>query len=204
MRLIGALLGVSLIPVAFLTVRVMGMHTTTATLVALLLTFENALITQSRLILLDSPLVFFIGFTAFLFQGFSAENAYRPFTRRWWSWLALTGLSLGATLSIKWVGLFTVATIGLATILQLWELLGDLKISMPTLFRHFVARAVGLIAIPLMFYMAAFEVHFMVLQRSGDGDGFMSSEFQHSLKGHGMKDTYASQSPRCSTRTERI
>lgn len=195
MRLVGGLFGVSLIPVSYLTMRVMSLNPTSALLVALLVTFENGLITQSRLILLDSPLVFFVALTTFLFQAFSVENTHRPFTRKWWVWLALCGLSLGAVLSIKWVGLFTVATIGVATLLQLWDLLGDLKISMPTLFRHFVARAIGLIVLPVLFYMICFEVHFMVLKRSGDGDGFMSSEFQHSLKGHGMKDTYAGQHP---------
>lgn len=191
MRLVGGLFGVALVPISYLTMRIMSLSTISALLVSLMLTFENGLITQSRLILLDSPLVFFCGFTAFCFQGFTAENAYRPFTRRWWSWLAATGLSMGATLSVKWVGLFTVATIGVATVLQLWELLGDLKLSMPTIFRHFVARAIGLIILPMLFYMAMFEIHFMVLTGSGDGDAFMSSEFQHSLKGHGMKDTFA-------------
>lgn len=37
----------------------------------------------------------------------------------------MTGLSLGATLSVKWVGLFTTAWVGSLTILQLWVLLGD-------------------------------------------------------------------------------
>lgn len=26
------------------------------------------------------------------------------------------------------------------------------------------------------------------MQNGGDGDGFMSSEFQHTLRGHGMND----------------
>jgi dolichyl-phosphate-mannose-protein mannosyltransferase len=34
-------------------------------------------------------------------------------------------------------------------------------------------------------------IHFWILDQSGDGDGFMSSEFQHTLDGHGMDDTYA-------------
>jgi len=39
--------------------------------------------------------------------------------------------------------------------------------------------------------MAMFEIHFLILENSGDGDGFMSAEFQHTLGGRGMADTYA-------------
>jgi dolichyl-phosphate-mannose-protein mannosyltransferase len=36
-----------------------------------------------------------------------------------------------------------------------------------------------------------FSVHFGVLPNSGDGDGFMSSQFQSTLAGHQMEDTPA-------------
>lgn len=36
-----------------------------------------------------------------------------------------------------------------------------------------------------------FQIHFLILENSGDGDGFMSAEFQHTLGGHQMEDTYA-------------
>jgi dolichyl-phosphate-mannose-protein mannosyltransferase len=41
----------------------------------------------------------------------------------------LTGLGLGATVSMKWVGLFTIAWVGSLTALQLWNLLGDLRVT---------------------------------------------------------------------------
>ena len=95
------------------------------------------------------------------------------------------------SVSCKWVGLFTIATVGFSTIFQLWNLLGDLKVSPKLWMRHFVARALCLIAIPILFYMSMFQIHFMILGGSGDGDGFMSSEFQHTLGGRGMADTFA-------------
>ena len=198
MRLLPASLGIALIPIGYLTLRSLGCRPATALLAGLLITFENGLITQSRLILLDSPLLFFTGLTTFFWVGFSAEDSQKagslhtgPFSVTWWSWLALTGVFLGATLSCKWVGLFTVATIGVATLEQLWNILGDTKISMKTLGRHFIARAICLIFIPMLVYLFWFWVHFMVLSNSGDGDGFMSSEFQQTLRGHGMSDTFA-------------
>lgn len=203
MRMLPATLGLLLVPLAYLTLRALQTRPTTALLGSLFVLFENGLITQSRFILLDSPLIFFTALTTFFWIGFSNENEVSrdragtvgPFSRRWWAWLTLTGLALGAVVSCKWVGLFTIATIGVLTIVQLWSLLGDLRVPLPLLVRHFVARAICLIVVPFLFYMAMFGIHFAVLSNSGEGDGFMSSEFQHTLKGHGMDDTFAGESP---------
>ncbi|KAI6003327.1 glycosyltransferase family 39 protein, partial [Pisolithus marmoratus] len=190
MRMVPATLGVATVPLAYLTLRALDCKASTALLASLFLTFENGLVTQSRHILLDSPLVFFTALTIFLFVGFSNEDRHRPFSEHWWAWLVLTGLSLGAVVSCKWVGLFTIATVGVCTILRLWLLLGDSRVSLRTWSRHFFARALCLIVIPILFYMTMFEIHFMILGSSGDGDAFMSSEFRQTL-GHGMPDTYA-------------
>ncbi|KAF5349347.1 hypothetical protein D9758_011775 [Tetrapyrgos nigripes] len=191
MRLVPALLGVFTVPLAYLTLRALDCRATTALLASLFITFENGLVTQSRHILLDSPLLFFTSLSLFTFIGFSNEDRVRPFSESWWTWLILSGLSLGAVVSCKWVGLFTIATVGFLTIQQLWNLLGDLKVPPRLFVRHFVARAICLILLPTLFYMAMFAIHFGLLQSSGEGDGFMSSEFQHTLSGRGMSDTYA-------------
>jgi len=191
MRMIPAALGVATIPLAYLTLRALDCRATTALLASLFITFENGLVTQSRHILLDSPLIFFTALTVFLWVGFCNEDKHEPFTTNWWSWLALSGLSLGAVVSCKWVGLFTIATVGVSTLWQLWTLLGDLRVTPRLFIRHFTARAICLIVVPVVFYMFMFQIHFLILENSGDGDGFMSSEFQHTLKGRGMADTFA-------------
>lgn len=191
MRLLPAILGVATVPLSYLTLRALDCRATTALLASFFITFENGLITQSRHILLDSPLIFFTALTIFLWTGFCNEDKYEPFSTEWWTWLSLSGLSLGAVVSCKWVGLFTIATVGFGTIRQLWLLLGDNRVSMKVFTRHFTARALCLIVVPITFYMFMFWLHFLILSNSGDGDGFMSSEFQHTLRGRGMSDTYA-------------
>ena len=191
MRMIPAILGIATIPLSYITLRGLDCRATTALLASLLITFENGMITQSRHILLDSPLIFFTALTVFTWTGFCNEDKHEPFTERWWVWLTLTGLSLGAVVSSKWVGLFTIATVGLGTLKQLWTLLGDVRVPPKLFIKHFWTRAVCLILIPVLFYMAMFEIHFLVLENSGEGDGFMSAEFQHTLGGHSMEDTYA-------------
>lgn len=49
--------------------------------------------------------------------------------------------------------------------------------------RHFGSRVFGLIFVPLMVYIIAFQFHFKVLGRSGPGDANMSSLFQAGLGG---------------------
>ncbi len=58
-------------------------------------------------------------------------------------------------------------------------------------FKHFFARAFCLIIIPVAFYMAMFAIHFVCLVNPGDGDGFMSSEFQATLNSKSMQDVPA-------------
>ena len=64
------------------------------------------------------------------FNCFTNQHELGPekaFSLSWWFWLAMTGLGLGITSSIKWVGLFTIAWVGSLTLVQLWVLLGDSK-----------------------------------------------------------------------------
>ncbi|KXT10656.1 hypothetical protein AC579_6349 [Pseudocercospora musae] len=195
MRLLPALCGVLAVPTMFLTLKAIGCRTVTAALGAGLLTFENGFVTQSRLILLDSPLVIFTALTGLSWISFINQHEQGPkkaFTPSWWFWLAATGVTLGATVSVKWVGLFTIAWVGSLTAVQLWVLLGDTKnVTTRIWFKHLFARIFCLIIIPITFYMAMFAIHFVCLVNPGDGDGFMSSEFQSTLNSKGMADVPA-------------
>lgn len=97
--------------------------------------------------------------------------------------MALTGTSLGLVSSVKWVGLFAVALVGLYTIEDLWDMLGDLQMPKMTYIKHFMARAACLIVLPICIYMLSFQLHFAILTHSGPGDAQMSSLFQASLEG---------------------
>jgi dolichyl-phosphate-mannose-protein mannosyltransferase len=148
MRMFPAICGILLAPTMFLTLKAAGCRTFTAIMGAgaiifgsfglpvsssdILLTFmqENGLLTQARLILLDSPLMIATAFTALAFTNFNNQQELGPsraFGLSWWFWLAMTGLGLGMTVSIKWVGLFTIAWVGAITLVHLWVLLGDYK-----------------------------------------------------------------------------
>ncbi|KUI57030.1 Dolichyl-phosphate-mannose--protein mannosyltransferase 1 [Cytospora mali] len=192
MRMFPAICGILLVPVLFLTLKAAGCRTFTSAMGAGLIIFENGLLTQARLILLDSPLVLATAFTAMAFVSFTNQHELGPtraFQASWWFWLVMTGLGLGATISIKWVGLFTIAWVGSLTLVQLWVLLGDTKtVTMRIWFKHFMARFFCLIMIPSTFYLSMFAIHFLCLVNPGEGDGFMSSEFQSTLNSKAMQD----------------
>ncbi|KAH0607434.1 uncharacterized protein H6S33_002468 [Morchella sextelata] len=161
MRMLPAVLGIMVVPIMFLTLKAAGCSTASSFLGAGFIIFENGLLTQSRLILLDSPLVSFTAATALAWTSFlniHEQGISRAFSPNWWFWLTMTGLGLGATVSVKW---------------RLW-------------FKHFFARVFCLIIVPVVFYMSMFVIHFMLLRNPGEGDGFMSSEFQATLNSKGM------------------
>ncbi|RMZ81284.1 hypothetical protein DV737_g2558, partial [Chaetothyriales sp. CBS 132003] len=195
MRALPAILGVLTVPTLFLTLKAYGCKTATAVMGATLLIFENSLVTQSRLILLDSPLLICTAFTSLAWVSFTNQHELGPdraFDAAWWFWLAATGLGLGATVSVKWVGLFTIAWVGSLTIVQLWNIWGDTEhVPVQKWFKHFLARVFCLIVVPLAFYVGMFGIHFICLVNPGDGDGFMSSEFQATLNNKGMADVPA-------------
>ncbi|CEP10064.1 hypothetical protein [Parasitella parasitica] len=171
------------VPIAYLTIRGAGHSIAAGLVAAFMVCYDNGLIANNRLILLDPPLLFFTSATTLMWVNFHNQKR-KPFQFWWYVWLLMTGLGLGLTVSCKWVGLFTIATIGMSTVKGLWELWGNTRIPKAVFLRHFGARAMALIALPLCVYMLMFQIHFHSLPNSGEGDGFMSPEFQQTLDGH--------------------
>ncbi|KAI9019294.1 Dolichyl-phosphate-mannose-protein mannosyltransferase-domain-containing protein [Phycomyces nitens] len=188
MRAASALMGLLMVPMAYLTIRDGGHSVLAAILAALLVLFENSLITNNRLILLDSYLLFFTAFTIMSFNKFYKQTN-KPFGALWWTWLSLTGIGLGLTVSCKWVGLFVIATVGCSTIKDLWRILGDSGISKGKCISHFLARSLCLIIVPFTIYVTTFYIHFKLLPLSGEGDLHMSNTFRQTLVGNAIDET---------------
>ncbi|KAI9476908.1 Protein O-mannosyltransferase 2 [Coemansia sp. RSA 990] len=181
MRQFTAMFGIGLAPLAYLTCHQLNMQRQACVLAALFVILDNCLCVMSRFVLLDEPLLFFTA--ASLCSVAGLQNSWnRAFSQVWWRWLLLTGASLGLVASCKWVGFLTIALVGIYTMGELFTMY-TCRFDIGSAARHFVARAVCLIAVPLVIYAACFKIHFMVLNRSGPGDSRMSPAFQASLKG---------------------
>ncbi|KAG8509482.1 Protein O-mannosyl-transferase 1 [Galemys pyrenaicus] len=161
LRLLPALAGALAVPLAYQIVWELRFSHCAATGAALLLLIENSLVTQSRLMLLESALIFFDLLAVLSFLKFSSCQRA----------------------SIKYVGIFTYLLVLGAAAVQAWHLVGDRTLSNVRVLCHLLARAGALLAVPAAVYLLFFYVHLRLLCRSGPHDQIMSSAFQASLEG---------------------
>ncbi|HXV26450.1 MAG TPA: phospholipid carrier-dependent glycosyltransferase, partial [Candidatus Paceibacterota bacterium] len=169
LRLLPTLAGALLAPVIFLLALELGLSVAAAFAAGALIGMDNALLVQSRLVLLDSFLLLF---------GFSSVLCYlrwRNGGSRWF--LPAAGVLAGAAAGIKWTGLSFLAIVGVMELAHLWI---DRK---GTARKRLHTVALSLVAAPLIVYTASFVVHFALLPKSGPGDAFMSQSFQATLQG---------------------
>ncbi|KAG9508710.1 Protein O-mannosyl-transferase 2, partial [Fragariocoptes setiger] len=187
MRVFCTFLGFMIVPFTYEAVRSMTQSSWAAVMSATLVLLDNGLTTLTRYILLDPPLLFFIS-GSFLGMAKTTEllDCGEHFTRRWWFWLLWTGTFIAGAFSVKFVGLFIVATVGLRTAYDLWLLLGDLSRPISYWLKHLTYRVLALIVWPITVYVVIFYIHLAQLNHSGNGDGFYSSAFQSQLIGNSL------------------
>lgn len=182
LRLLPALAGALSVPMAYQILGELGLSHCAAVGAALLMLIENALITQSRLMLLESVLIFFNLLAVLSYLKFNSQK-HRPFSPSWWLWLTLTGVACSCAVGIKYMGVFTyLLVLGVAAV-HTWHLIGDRDLSNVRVLCHVLARVVALLVIPAVTYVLFFYVHLTLLCRSGPHDQIMSSAFQASLEG---------------------
>ena len=143
-----------------------------------MLLLDNAILVESRLILIDSMLLLF---------GIGAVTCYlaarRATGRRYWVLLAAAAVLAGMAASTKWTGLTALGLIGLLWFVEtVRERFG---------WRRWLPRLAVLAAVPPLVYSAVFAIHFALLSRSGSGDAYMSQRFQATLAGNPAYDPAA-------------
>jgi len=184
MRIFQAVFSGLCVPLAYFTMKEIGYSVATTWLFTLMVSLESCYVTLGKFILLDSMLLFFTVATVLCFARFNNfNNPEHEFSRKWWKWILLTGVSIGCTCSVKMVGLFVTTLVGIYTVVDLWNKLGDKSISWSKYAGHWMARGVALIVVPCCIFLLSFKVHFDLLYKSGTGDANMSSLFQANLLG---------------------
>ena len=188
MRIGSTLVGTLIIPIGFLTVWSLTRSISASTLSSMLLVCDGGMAVLNRFILLDPFLLVFMSASVLANIRFRSLGQDQQFSTSWWSHLALTGVMLSCTMSVKFVGLFVIVFVGVNTIYDLWMILGDTNTSWTHFIHHFLARAACLIVLPVILYMMFFAIHFHVLYKSGGGDGHYSPRFQSTLEGNFYQD----------------
>ncbi|XP_048368351.1 protein O-mannosyl-transferase 1 isoform X4 [Sphaerodactylus townsendi] len=183
LRLLPAIAGSMCVPLAYQILVELRFSHLVAHGAALLILFENSLITQSRLMLLESVLIFFILLGVLSYLKFYNLQRQSPFSARWWFWLCLTGISCACAVGVKYMGLFTYILLLTMAGIHSWQLVGDRSLSNVSLLCHLLARGLALVVIPIATYLLFFYIHLTLLYRSGPHDQIMTSAFQASLEG---------------------
>jgi dolichyl-phosphate-mannose-protein mannosyltransferase len=167
LRFLPSLAGALLPIVIFLFLLQLGLKSFSAFMGGILVILENAILIQSRFILLDAFLLLF-GFTALMFYFY-----YRNMEKYYF--LALAGAFSGLAMSIKWTGVAFLSLIGIIALINVLRTPERRKI---------IAHVLSLVLLPLVLYFLVFAVHFSLLTKTGNGDAFMSPEFQGTLEGN--------------------
>ncbi|GAV46747.1 hypothetical protein ZYGR_0A03420 [Zygosaccharomyces rouxii] len=181
MRSLAATSGALTVIMLYFTLRASGVRVWIAFASALCFALENSYVTISRYILLDAPLIFFISASVYCFKRY---ELYPSGTCQSLKYLVATGICLGLASSAKWVGLFTVAWVGVLCLWRLWFFIGDLSKPVCSTFKIAAAKGSILLGIPVLLYTFFFYLHFQTLDKDGEGAGFFSPEFRTSLKGN--------------------
>ncbi len=152
LRFAPALFGVFLIILVYFFVKTLGFSRRSAFLASFFVLFDNAILVQSRLILLDIFLLFFIFLSLLLFWLFTKTQ---EFSLRWWLLGIACGLALGAASSIKLIGA------GALLVVWFWQLFNNhffKKTKKDILFRILL-----LFILPILLYVFIFSIHVLLL-----------------------------------------
>lgn len=182
LRFVPAFCGSLLMPTAYHLMLEMGLTQWTSLLAGLLLLCDNAILSQSRFILMESMLLFFSLFGLLCILKFR-HYYHKLYSFFWWFWLSLAFVSLTCAVCVKYAGFYSFC-LGLAILgRDYWKLLADSKLSDRSLLLRFLGKALIVICIPIGVYLSVFYAHLAVLVNAGPHDSIMTSAFQASLEG---------------------
>ncbi|MFN7170403.1 MAG: phospholipid carrier-dependent glycosyltransferase, partial [Candidatus Omnitrophota bacterium] len=176
LRFLPALMGALLIPLIFLFAEILIRSPRAGLIASTIILFDNAFVVQSRLISLDMLMLFFIILT--LYSYLRSKPTYKPF------WLFLSGISGGLAGSTKWIGLTGLAIVYVLLIIEYISIRNSCdKLSL----KRLCLLIFTLIFIPFIIYYTIFVIHFKLLNKPGEGNAFMSKEFNASFYGDKIK-----------------
>ncbi|CAD6239502.1 GSCOCG00008720001-RA-CDS [Cotesia congregata] len=182
LRVVPALFGSLILPTAYHLAIELGLKPWSALIAGIMFLLDNAFLTQSRFILMESILVQFSLFGLFCIMKFH-KVMDKPQILAWWVWLTLGIVSLTCAICVKYVGFYSLM-LGIFIITRdYWKLLSKKTLSNSVLWGHFIARVLVIILSFSSVYLGVFYIHLSVLTKAGPHDAVMTSAFQASLEG---------------------
>lgn len=152
----------------------------TALLGGVLIILDNALLTQSRFVLMESMLLLFSTIGLVFLHKFQSATVYHV---KWFLYGALAASFFTFALCIKYVAFYSCCLAATLVLLQLWTWLGESITSNFKLIMKTVTMGLMFTLIPIAVYLGVFYVHLNTLNKAGPHDNVMTSAFQASLDG---------------------
>lgn len=182
LRLVPALAGSLLTPLSYSIMRELGFKSWAGAIAGFMILFDTAVLTQSRFILMESIMMSF-SLSALLCVLKFRRVSSAPFTAPWFIWLTLASLLVTCAFCVKYIGIYSGFLCTFLLVQDFWRLLPNPRLSDRLLLADFMARVLVVAVVPVLLYLALFQLHFAVLYRAGTHDALMSSQFQASLEG---------------------
>lgn len=176
-----ALFGSFCAPTIYIACRSYGFSTIAAFTAALMIICDISMIAESRHILTDGMLHFFVCLSIMTTATCQTQITYSP---EWWFALVCNGLSIGFATSTKYTSLSLLPFAGFVHLIQVLELypevLNSFKFS-KAFFVNLLVRALVLIVTILIVLFGSFSAHFILLPYEGSHMYFMPESFRRSL-----------------------
>ncbi len=174
-RIPSALFGSLCIPLMYFIAIELRMSRLSAFLTACLPLFDNLLLVESRLILIDAQLIFYLNLSLlFALRMFNLVEGHKRGTSRFYFYLVATALSCAAAMSVKWTAASTPFLIAIVCAFGVWRLRHPLPIS-----DCIIAAIVG-----FALYSMPWYVFVQISKQSTSSAVRMSNRFRTTLHGN--------------------
>ncbi|XP_059608040.1 protein O-mannosyltransferase 1 [Phlebotomus argentipes] len=180
LRFVPALCGSLLSPLAYKLLLALQLHRWTALLAGFLIIFDNALLTQSRFILMESILLFFVMLGLVFLVRFNNARLYSPL---WFAYAMLAAFAFTCGVAVKYVGFYSCCLAVFYILRNLWKRLRDKTVSDGKIVLNALVVGTIFTVIPFVVYIGIFYTHLTILHKAGPHDSVMTSAFQASLDG---------------------
>lgn len=180
MRFVPALCGSLVPPVMYALFREMKFRRWTALLAGLVVILDNALLTQSRFVLMESMLLLFSTIGFLYLHKFQQSRVYHP---TWFFTGTVAAAFFTFAISVKYVAFYSCCLAAFILANQLWTLLSEKRFTNGQLIRRSLVTGLIFTIIPAILYLGVFYVHLTILNKAGPHDNTMTSAFQASLEG---------------------
>lgn len=183
LRSFASTLGLFTVILTYSTLRLSGANLLVSFATTVAFIFENAFVTTSRLILPDSPVIFFISLAIYAFKK---SEMYQDDSCNSYKYIIISAIAAGCASSSKFVGLCTVAWLGLLCIWRFTFMMGDLSKPVCRSVKHTVTKGAIFIVIPVVIYFLSFYAHIALMTNISEDSEYISSEYKSALIGNNV------------------